>query len=270
MSRYPLRFVRKVVRNVNGSLIAIIIILVLLLVLAGILYYAYSKIRDKIRMISNLLFGTNSLLEGIKHRENEVTVTPKSVSSATNLYLPSIMRDFPEFHYDEMKSRAENVLTSYLRSVDTMSSSMLTEGTKELKEELDMRIQNLKRLNRREHFQNCKIHRTEIHQYRKTKGRVSVVFQSAVEYIHYIEHDDKLIKGRNDLQEQAKYNVEVIYIQDRELIENVKESALGLHCPNCGAPISSLGENKVCEYCDSPIVEFNMRTWHFSRVKEQK
>lgn len=256
--------------DVNGNLIAIIVILVLLLVLVGIIYYAYRRIREKISTFSNLLFGTANLLEGIKNRENEVAVTPKSVSSATNLYLPAIMRDFPEFHYDEMKTRAENVLTSYLRSVDTMSSSMLTEGTRELKEELSMRIQALKRLERREHFQNIKIHRTEIHRYRKNKGRVSVVFQSAVEHIHYLEQDGKLLKGRDDIQEQAKYNIEVIYIQDQELVEDVGEMALGLHCPNCGAPIPSLGAGKVCEYCDSPIVEFNMRTWNFSRVSEQK
>ena len=97
----------------NGSLIAIIVILVLCLVLAGIIYYTYCRIREKLRDTSRMLFGTDSMIEGMKQREAEVEMTPKSVSSATNLYMPSIMRDFPEFHYDEMKSRAENVLTSY-------------------------------------------------------------------------------------------------------------------------------------------------------------
>ena len=98
----------------SGNLIAIIVILVLLLVLAGIIYYAYCNIRKKLRDTSRMLFGTDSMIEGMKQREKEVEMTPKSVSSATNLYMPSIMRDFPEFHYDEMKSRAENVLTSGL------------------------------------------------------------------------------------------------------------------------------------------------------------
>ena len=89
----------------NGSLIAIIVILVLCLVLAGIIYYTYCRIREKLRDTSRMLFGTDSMIEGMKQREAEVEMTPKSVSSATNLYMPSIMRDFPEFHYDEMKSR---------------------------------------------------------------------------------------------------------------------------------------------------------------------
>ena len=252
----------------NGTLIAIIVILVLLLVLVGIIYYAYVQIRNKIRNFSRMAFGTNSLTEGIKKTETQTALTPKSVSSATSLYLPAIMRDFPELHYDELKTRAENVLTSYLRSVDTLSSSALTEGTNELKEALNMRIQALKNLDQQEHFHNIKIHRTELHQYRKNKGRVSIVFQSAVEYIHYLEEKGNLIKGRKELQEQAKYNIEVIYIQDQELVEDINEMALGLHCPNCGAPITSLGANKVCEYCDSPLVEFNIRTWNFSKVKK--
>jgi len=254
---------------VSGNLIGAIIVLVLVSVLAGVGYYAYRKVRDSVRTFSNILFGTDSLLEGMKKRETEVAVTPKSVSSATNLYLPAIMRDFPEFHYDEMKTRAENVLASYLRGVDTLSSTALTEGTNELKDALSMRIQSLKNLNQQEHYHNIKIHRTEIHQYRKNKGRVSIVFQSAVEYIHYLEQNGDIIKGREDIQEQAKYNIELVYIQNQDIVEDLKETGLGLHCPNCGAPISSLGI-KVCEYCDSPVVEFNMRIWNFSKVMQLK
>lgn len=251
----------------DGKLIGIIIILVLLLILAGIIFFAYIRIRNKVREVSNLMFGTDSLVEGFKNLETEEAVTPKSVSSATNLYLPSIMRDFPEFHYDEMKTRAENVLTSYLRSVDAANAALLSEGTNELREELRMRIQMLKKQEQKEHFQNIKIHRTEIHQYRKVKGRCSVVLQSAVEYIHYVEKSGKIIRGRNDLQEQAKYNVEVSYIQDRELVENLGDAGLGLNCPNCGAPLPGVGA-KVCAYCDTPVIEFNIRIWNFTKVDE--
>ena len=90
-----------------------------------------------------MLFGTDSMIEGMKQREAEVEMTPKSVSSATNLYMPSIMRDFPEFHYDEMKSRAENVLTSYLQSITKQNPALLSEGTRELKEQLRLRLEML-------------------------------------------------------------------------------------------------------------------------------
>jgi len=239
-----------------------------LLVLAGGAYFVYVQVRDKVKTVSTVLFGTEDVIEGMQKRELEVANTPKSVAAATKLYLPRIMEDFPEFHYDEMKTRAENVLTSYLRCVDAQSNSGLTEGTNELKEQLLMRIQMAKRQNIVERFREIRVHRTEIHQYRKTKGRCSIVFQSAVEYKHYAEREGKLVEGRKDLREQAKYNVEVVYIQDQELISETGESGLARNCPNCGAPLPGLGAIK-CEYCDTPVVEFNIRTWGFSKVEQQ-
>jgi len=252
----------------NARLIAIIIILVLLLVLVGLIYYGYIKIRNKIRRFSRQVFGTSDIMDGIKNMEMEQSVTPKSVSAATGLYLPKITKDFPDFHYGEMKTRAENVLISYLRSVDAQNTGLLTEGTSELKDSLRMRIESLRNLGQKEHFQNIKIHRTEISQYRKTKGRCSVVLQSAVEYIHYVEKDGSIKKGRNDMREQSKYDIEVIYIQDRDLVENHEDAGLAMNCPNCGAPLPMLGA-KICKYCDSPVVEFNIRTWNFAAVKER-
>ena len=252
----------------NGKLIAIIVILVLLLILVGLIYYAYIKICNKVRRFSRQVFGTSDIMDGIKSMEMEQSITPKSVSAATSLYLPKITKDFPEFHYGEMKTRAENVLISYLRSIDAMNVGLLTEGTMELKDSLSMRIESLRRLGQKEHFQNIKVHRTEISQYRKAKGRCSVVFQSAVEYIHYVEKDGSIKMGRNDIREQSKYDIEVIYIQDREFIENHDDAGLAMNCPNCGAPLPMLGAKK-CEYCDSPIMEFNIRTWNFAAVKEK-
>lgn len=251
----------------NGKLTAVIIILVLMLFLTGILYYAYRRIRNKVRSFSRMLFGTSNLAEGVRSMELEAATTPKSVASATGLYLPSIMRDFPDFHYDEMKTRAENVLISYLRSVDGANASLLTEGMNELKDNLTMRIEMLNRQGKKEHFQNIKIHRTEIHQYRKQKGRCSIVLQSAIEYIHFVEKNGEIEKGRNDQREQSRYNIEVIYIQDRDVVENVDDAGLAMNCPNCGAPLPGLGAKK-CAYCDSPIVEFNIRTWNFATVEE--
>ena len=222
----------------SGNLIAIIVILVLLLVLAGIIYYAYCNIRKKLRDTSRMLFGTDSMIEGMKQREKEVEMTPKSVSSATNLYMPSIMRDFPEFHYDEMKSRAENVLTSYLQSITKQNPALLSEGTRELKEQLRLRLEMLQNQS-----------------------------QTAVEYFHALKENGKVIRGSEEHKEQAKYNVELVYIQDQDMIENQEDAGLGLNCPNCGAPLPGLGAKK-CIYCDTPIVEYNLRVWNFSRVEE--
>lgn len=253
--------------GIVGLIVVLVLILAIVVVTIAAIYAAYRKVQRTVSTYSRSLFGTENPIEGMKKVEMENANTPKSVASATNLYLPQVMRDFPEFHYDEMKTRAENVLISYLRSIDAGNATLLTEGTEELKENLHQRILMNQNRDCKEHFDRITLHRTEINQYRKEKGRCSVVLQSSVEYIHYVEKEGKVIEGRKDLKEQSRYNVEVSYVQDRDVVENVHDAGLGLNCPNCGAPLPHLGAKK-CVYCDTPIVEFNLRIWNFSSVKE--
>lgn len=77
---------------------------------------------------------------------------------------------------------------------------------------------------------------------------------------HALKENGKVIRGSEEHKEQAKYNVELVYIQDQDMIENQEDAGLGLNCPNCGAPLPGLGAKK-CIYCDTPIVEYNLRVW---------
>lgn len=253
----------------NPNLIGLIIVLVLLLTLAIVCYWAYKKITQKVRSFSKMIFGTTDIKAGINRAELQYATTPKSVAAATKLCLPRITKDFPDFHYDEMKEKAENVLVSYLRALDSRNKDVLYEGTQELKDKLAMQIAMLKNQGIETHYEQIKVHRTEIHQYRKDQGRCSIIFQSAVEYLHYAEQNGTVISGRKQMKTQAKYNVQMNYIQDRDIVEDTREQALGLNCPNCGAPLSTLGA-KICAYCDSPLVEFNIKIWSFSDVEEVK
>lgn len=253
----------------NSGMIGVIIVLVLLIVLVGAIYYGVMYLRKKLKTYSRLFFGTESISEGLKKTEMEYATTPKSVAGATSLYMPQIMRDFPEFHLEEMKERAENVLTSYLQCIDAKNPALLAEGTNELKDKLRIKIAGLTNEDSSEHFERIKIHKTEVNKYRKEKGRCSVVFQSAVGYVHYVEKNGKVITGRKERLEQSKYNVEVSYIQNRDVVENLGDSGLALNCPRCGAPLESLGA-KICMYCDSPVMEFNIRTWNFTDVQALK
>ena len=251
----------------TAVIIGIIIILVLMLTVMGIGYYAYRKIKKKISNFALQALGTSDVVKGLKSVETEYENTPKSVSGATSLYLPQINRDFPDFHYVEMKRRAENVLTSYLRSVDELNVSLLTEGLNELKDKLKMRINMLQDAGKTEHFENIKIHRTEISSYRKVRGRCSIIFQTSLQYNYWVEQNGQVLQGARDRLHQSRYEVELIYIQDRDLVENTEDAGLAMNCPNCGAPLPKLGAKK-CAFCDTPIMEFSIRTWNFSDVQE--
>lgn len=254
--------------KMTAGQIGTIVILVLALAVLGGGYVAYRKIKGKVQDFTRLAFGADTLAEGIQKLDREMETTPKSVSANTKLYLPQILRDFPEFHYDEMKSRAENILTGFLLGIDEKDAGRMQEGTTgELREKLELRIAALNNEGAEEHFRDIVIHRTEIRQYRKIKGRCSIIFQSAVQYRHYKQKGGVVTAGSDSRTEQSRYNVEMIYIQDREVVENQADSGMGLNCPNCGAPLPKLGAKK-CLYCDTPVVEFSIRIWNFSDVQE--
>lgn len=246
-----------------------IIILILILIIMGCGFAGFIYIRNKARTLSRQLWGTESISEGVEQMKREYATTPKSVSAMTSLMLPKITTDFPDFQYDEMKKRAQNVLTSYLRAITENNLGALQDANAELKAKLENYMNMLADRGRREHFDQVRIHRTEISQYRKSQGRCIITFQSACESYHYIEKDGSIVEGEKDLKYQTKYNIDLIYIQNRELVSNEMDHALGINCPNCGAPISNLGA-KFCEYCGTGVVELNIHAWSFSDVEEVK
>lgn len=245
----------------------ILLVLVLILVITGLIIVR--KAQKKVREFSQAVFGTQDIVKGFKQQEAVYNQTPKSVSGATGLYLPQIMRDFPEFHNEEMKKRAEVVLASFLQSIQEGNPQKLSEGTTQLRDKLAVKISALRSEGSTEHFERITIHRTEIHRYRKEKGRCSVVYQSAVGGIHYVERGGKVIQGKKDMITQHRYNVEVCYIQDRDMVEDSAETGFAVNCPNCGAPLTKLGA-KICPYCDSPVVEINIHAWAFTDVEAVK
>ena len=250
--------------------IPIIIILILILAVIIAVWCGITYIRNKVRETSRTLFGTSDITQAAKQMKQEYSTTPKSVSAMTSLLLPKIVSDFPDFQFNEMKDRTENVLTSYLRAVDGRNPSLLQDGNTELKNQLENHIQMLSAQNVQEHFDRIRIHRTEISQYRKSEGRCIITFQSALECYHYstnMANPSTVLDGSREYKYQTKYNIDLIYIQDRNLVENELDHALGINCPNCGAPLSSLGA-KTCEYCGTPVIEINIHAWSFSNIDE--
>lgn len=250
-------------------IITLILILVVIISIGSLIRYLRRKARQFSHSVAGQLIRsvTNGNSDFNEMRKEELASTPKSLSAVTRLMLPRITADFPAFSFDEMKHRAEQVLTSYLRAISQKDTSLLSEGSNELQAKLANHIASLDSDNRKETFEQIRIHRTEISNYMKTAGRCVVTFQSAVECKHYIEKAGQLVAGSKDYKYQTRYEVELVYIQDRELVEAETEKALAMNCPNCGAPLASLGA-KVCEYCDTPLVEINILAWTFFDVAE--
>lgn len=241
-----------------------IIIVILAVAAAGA---AAAVIRGKIRRFSKTAFGTDSLAEGIKLQRDILAENPKSVSSMTKLFLPQISEDFPELNCSRLKTRAENALLSAFAALNDGKVREIEGVTDDFINQIKLRIEDNDAAGITERFSETEIHDTQINDYRKGAGMCKIVFQSAVGYKYQKEKDGKLICGKDGLCTQTKYNVEAVYIQNPEIVEKMSGNAVGTVCPNCGAPVTSVGEKK-CQYCGSAVEAVNIKTWLINSFKE--
>lgn len=241
--------------------------IILLLIMAGTGlagYLIYRMIVRKTRAFSRTVFGTDSLTEGLRRQEEQLAYTPKSVSGMTRIYLPQIMKDFPEFSLPEFVQKAENQLKAVLKAVEAQDLQFLTEVSADLKEQVRVWIEDNKQSGIREHFQNVRIHQSEISRYQKQAGSCVIVLQSSVGYKYYQSGKDRT--GGLPKQKQTRYESYLMYIQDAALISD-QGKAVAIVCPQCGAPVTGIG-HKTCEYCGSAVVPVNIRCWALTKLKE--
>lgn len=141
--------------------------------------------------------------------------------------------------------------------------SLLTNASADLRNQVSLEIASNRDNGIREVYQNVDIHQTEIATYRKQNGTCVITLQTAVGYIHYIEDHGEVTEGSKNTTEQTRYNIELQYIQDTSKVAE-GETAIGVTCPNCGAPITSVGQ-KSCPYCGLAVTEININAWALNR-----
>ena len=190
--------------------VTLLVIVFVVCISCGAGYAAYRIVREKLRRLSRMAFGTDSITEGLEQQAKELAVTPKSVSAMTRIFLPQIQRDFPDFNLVQFKNKAENMLVSALQAIEQFKDkvenalmlalqaiSAADAGIFErqikdgVSEEFLAQIKNRIRENETEavteHYEQIQIHQTEIANYEKKQGTCVITFQSAVGYLHYCE-----------------------------------------------------------------------------------
>ena len=233
----------------------LIIALIILIGLIGALCYAKKKLKE----LSLQLFGTESIQEGLEKQADEQALTPKTVCGMTRILEPQIEKDFPEFNWREFCARAENMLLSAFAAIQNQNAGLLREASGTVREQVENKIQSDRENGITEIYERARIHRTEIARYEKKNGTCMITLQSAVEYLHYSNKGGKVIKG------DEKRLTELMYIQDAGKFGEA--DACGVNCPNCGAPVTSLGA-KHCEYCGAALTPVNVNVWSLERFYE--
>ena len=235
--------------------ILLIIFIVLLLGVISIFFV----VRVKLRNLSEEIWGTKSFIKGIKKQELETISTPKDIMGMERLDLPKLNKDFKELNINELKRDAEKKIINCLNAVETNDTSNLKEEI--LKVWVNSKLEDLK--GKPVSYDSIRIHKTILNRYEKNDAIATIKIQSSLEYIY----DDESKKGPHKVQ--TRFEVEYIFVIDAEKLGD--KNIVGLNCPNCGAPIKSLGYDK-CDYCNTAIKNYlkdvTKKAWILNNIKE--
>ena len=191
---------------------------------------------------------------------------PVSLSGMDRIFAPRIQADFPELNLEELKQRTERLAVTSLAAIDSQDAGLLSESHELYNTQIKQYLERLKTLGQREQYSDTTVHRVVISDYQKQDGTCRISFQLAVG-AQYRKTDQagRQLAGQ-DAVTQFKVEIEALYIQDKDHPGSLLSSALAVNCPNCGAPVPSLGD-KRCAFCGSAIEPVNNKVWTFSRFE---
>lgn len=154
----------------------------------------------------------------------------RSLSSAGDLFLDRIKRDFPEYNPAMVLNRVKKDARIYLQSAKE-GHTLFREGVSDsFRERLAYSLPTGVK-------GGIEVYNAALSDY-DDRGRDRIlVFQAAAEYL---DSSDALRPVRLTLKYIAAYD------------GNVDGEVRGFNCPNCGAPLPIVG-SKICHYCGTGI-----------------
>ena len=242
-------------------LLGTIIGIVLFLLIIFIIVYRKIKAFGKSMGFSDI----NQLKTLIKEGENNEKYDHKMVSGMTNLLVPKIVEDFPNFSLSELFNKVEISLLAIFATLEKRQ----IENIKELdliRTNLKEQIKDMKENHLELFFNEPKFHKHAIKSYEKNRGSISITVSSSLEYYYDKKKDGKSIVPVKNYKKQTSYTTTFVYIYDMDKYDP-NQSLIGIHCPNCGAPVKSL-KDKLCRYCSSGLDDINLKYFYISAYKE--
>lgn len=254
-----------------------------LIVIGGVIASTVRRIRRSalgtiVNAVSRELQRNNGSLDQITLNQD---TGPKSLSGMNETFKPQIEKDFPTLNIKELMSMSECLLQSYFEDIDTDNQTLrhLRDVEREYKfkngrpipltpslmKNISMEKANNESERRKPYFANVRIHRTVINHYSRRAATAVIVFQTALEYLHYVKENDIVILGNPDRIQQVRYNVEWLYVIDESKLNSSETQALSLNCPSCAAPITSVS-SRNCEYCGVSIEPIDIRLWRADKI----
>lgn len=248
----------------NPVLTAIITPLIVIAVIALVIFIIVIIIKHKLESATRRYLGmglkdtANMLGNGLR----EETTMPKAISNVSAIYKPRLMRDFPDMTYERFLEMANTALVSILTAIESGDADRIGNATDSLKSVIRDKIHDNNGRNIVEHFDDIKLHRTAISDYRTTSDTATADFEISFQCIHYLEGKDKIPEN------PSQYAACVSLSYGREFAEDSSSLTFSHNCPNCGAPIYAVGGRMMkCTYCGTGVTEEVYKSWLVSAYK---
>ena len=171
-----------------------------------------------------------------------------------SIYLDNLKHDFKDININELKRLAESVILEIFNCLQTKDLSKLSTKNEKIIAYVKNKLNDFQDTD----ISNIKIHQTVLNKYEKEKGIATIYLATSFEYF----------KKENGIKKkvQKRIKTEYIYVIDSNQVKGSLK-ALGLNCPNCGAPIKSLAK-KVCSYCQTGIVDLVKKSFVLNDIYE--
>ena len=224
------------------------------IILITFLLFVYFYFRYKFRKIAKHYLGTTDIKKVLEKAELENENTPKSLGSMDSIYLENLKHDFKDININELKRLAESVILEIFNCLQTKDLSKLSTKNEKIIAYVKNKLNDFQDTD----ISNMKIHQTVLNKYEKEKGIATIYLATSFEYF----------KKENGIKKkvQKRIKTEYIYVIDSNQVKGFLK-ALGLNCPNCGAPIKSL-DKKVCSYCQTGIVDLVKKSFVLNDIYE--
>lgn len=228
-----------------------------------IFLFIWAKLKISARKLGMDNINFKSVFDEIKNGMNDAQYGEKHISGMTKLLKPNIEKDFKTFNESELYNKTETGLRTIFNCLEYKS---VNNELPLLKEQLREIISDYKTSKINVKYDDIKFHNFALKRYEKKNGVATIKVQTSLEYYYKKEKDNKIVENYTKYKKQTRYTVDFIYVYD---ITQVKDytRVLGVHCPNCGAPLTKLGD-KICDYCHSGVEDLNLKNWMMSAYHE--
>lgn len=246
------------------SILLIGLFIIIGIVSAVLLVFLILVIKLKLTARKYGYSNLGSLIDELRRGVNDSFDEIKSIGSQTQLLLPSIARDFPNFSHYELFNKVETSLRLIFNSLEEKCVGKQDELVL-IRENLKAEIEDMASNNTSVRYDDIKFHKHGIKSYTKKDGVATIVVNTSLEYNYEKIKNGKIVNNNKGHKKQDRIETKFIYVYDPDDYSK-SQVLVGITCPNCGAPVKELG-NKKCRYCNSGLEDINLKSWHIISYK---